>query len=109
MVFIELPSFTKEVIRLLDDGSYLNLQVAIMERPEAGKLIRRGGGLRKIRWKAEGRGKSGGVRVIYYWWVKEDHVLMLDIYQKNEKEDLNARELAVLKTEMENWLHENEK
>jgi len=76
--------------------------------PEAGNVIRKGGGLRKIRWKAGGRGKSGGVRVIYYWWVSEDQVLMLDIYPKNEKENLSDAEILALKREMEEWLHENE-
>jgi mRNA-degrading endonuclease RelE of RelBE toxin-antitoxin system len=106
MVFVEIPSFTKKVVKLLEDESYGELQVEIMERPEAGKLIRQSGGLRKIRWAASGRGKSGGVRVIYYWWVSEEQVLLLDIYPKNEKEDLSATELANLKKQMEEWQDE---
>jgi DNA-binding transcriptional regulator YiaG len=66
-------------------------------------LIPKGGGLRKIRWRAKGKGKTGGVRIIYFWWVSEDQVLMLDIYPKNKKEDLSGDELKELKKEMEEW------
>jgi hypothetical protein len=56
-----------------------------------------GGGIRKIRWNAVGRGKSGGVRVIYFRWTGEEKILLLDIYAKNEKENLTPAEVKNLK------------
>lgn len=70
MEFLETSTFTKAVLRLLTDESYAELQIAIAERPDAGAVIARSGGLRKLRWSLPGGGKSGGVRVIYYWWVE---------------------------------------
>jgi mRNA-degrading endonuclease RelE of RelBE toxin-antitoxin system len=52
--------------------------------------------MRKIRWKAFGSGKSGGVRVVYYWIVQKDVILLLDVFSKNEKENLSRSELSEL-------------
>ena len=57
--------------RHLDDEQYRALQTALYLRPEQGALIPGGGGLRKLRWGAEGRGKRGGVRTIYYWAAED--------------------------------------
>jgi len=65
--------------------------------PDAGDLIRGTGGLRKIRWEAAGRGKRGGVRVIYYWARKDDVILLLLIYGKAQQDDLTSEQRAVLK------------
>lgn len=65
--------------------------------PEAGKIISGSGGLRKIRWAAKGRRKRGGMRVIYFWWIANDKILFLDLYPKNEKEDLAAAEVVKLR------------
>ena len=62
--FIETQVFTKQVTLLLDDADYRQLQVTLALKPRAGDMIRGSGGLRKIRWAARGRGKSGGIRVI---------------------------------------------
>ena len=61
------------------------------------------GGLRKLRVAAKGHGKRGGARMIYYWVVARDRILMLDIYAKNEKEDLSAGELKQLRTLIEDY------
>ena len=50
----------------MDDDSYANLQTALVHKPEVGNLIAGSGGLRKVRWKIVGKGKRGGVRIIYY-------------------------------------------
>ncbi len=63
---IETPVFTKQVITLLNDDEYKMLQQYLICRPDAGALIVGGGGLRKLRWKLPGKGKSGGIRTIYY-------------------------------------------
>jgi len=72
MRFIESPVFTASLRRHLDDEQYRALQAALSLRPEQGALIPGGAGLRKVRWGAEGRGKRGGVRTIYYWAVDDD-------------------------------------
>lgn len=108
MVFEELSGFTKAVLRLLDDESYAQLQFALADRPDAGPVIARSGGLRKIRWARSGGGKSGGVRVIYYWWVEGSGILLADIFPKNEKENLAAAELAALRKKLEEWKNEKD-
>jgi mRNA-degrading endonuclease RelE of RelBE toxin-antitoxin system len=69
----------------------------VVARPDVGNIIRGSGGLRKVRWAATGRGKRGGIRVIYYWAVDREIILMLLIYGKNEQDDLTAEQLRVLK------------
>jgi mRNA-degrading endonuclease RelE of RelBE toxin-antitoxin system len=69
----------------------------VVARPHVGNIIRGSGGLRKVRWAATGRGKRGGIRVIYYWAVDREIILMLLIYGKNEQDDLTAEQLPVLK------------
>jgi mRNA-degrading endonuclease RelE of RelBE toxin-antitoxin system len=66
MVIIETSIFTKQVQKLLSDDDYRELQYALVQRPDMGQIIVGSGGLRKIRWRTHGRGKRGGVRIIYY-------------------------------------------
>lgn len=66
MIIIETSIFTRQVLKLLTDEEYLELQILLINRPAAGQVIIGGGGLRKIRWRQKTRGKRGGVRVIYY-------------------------------------------
>ena len=65
MVIIETSVFTRQLLSLLTDDEYRKLQVVLANRPNSGALIKGSGGLRKIRWAIEGKGKQGGVRVIY--------------------------------------------
>lgn len=97
MLFIETSIFTRQVTSLLSDDEYSQLQVALSARPDAGVIIPRSGGLRKIRWSMTGHGKRGGVRVIYYWVVADDQILMLFMYPKSEKDDLTPQQLKVLR------------
>ncbi len=101
MIFVETPTFTKRVLRLLDDESYSALQTHLVNHPDGGDVIRSSGGLRKIRWAAKGHGKRGGVRVIYYWWMSKDRISMLFIYPKNEMDDLTAEQLKLLRQALE--------
>ena len=96
MLFVEFPNFTKRVTELLSDEEYRRLQAALIANPQLGDLIRGTGGLRKARWAAHGRGKRGGVRVIYYWVTKRHQMLMLLIYPKNARDDLTADERKLL-------------
>ena len=96
MRFVETPIFTAEIRDLLSDEEYRRLQLALLLRPEQGALIRGSGGLRKIRWLATGRGKRGGLRVIYYWDVEQECCYMLFTYPKNAQEDLTPTQLRIL-------------
>jgi hypothetical protein len=97
MVFIETATFTKMVTALLDDDEYRVLQNGLVEDPELGDLIKGGGGIRKLRHAIQGRGKSGGVRVIYYW-IKDNHqIYMLVAYPKSKKDNLTDKETAILR------------
>ena len=97
MEFIETPTFTRMVTALLSDDEYRSLQTVLTNDPECGAIIEHGGGIRKVRHAAQGRGKSGGVRVIYYW-LKDDHqIYMLVVYPKSKKDDLTADETAILR------------
>lgn len=97
MVIIETSVFTKQVSRLLSDDEYQALQFELVSRPDAGSIIPGSGGLRKVRWSAKGRGKRGGSRVIYYWAVSQEQLLMLMIYPKNVQDDLSHEQKRVLK------------
>lgn len=96
MRFVETPVFTELVCRRLADEDYRALQITLMLRPEQGPVIRGSGGLRKIRWSAEGRGKRGGLRVIYFWDKPCSTFYMVYLYQKNEQGDLSATQIRTL-------------
>ncbi len=97
MEFIETISFTRRIRELLTDDEYSRLQATLSETPDLGDIIKGSGGLRKIRWAARGHGKSGGVRVIYYWVTEESIVYMLSIYAKSVKDDLTKQEIKDLR------------
>lgn len=105
MVIVETPVFTKCVVDLLEDDQYRNLQGLLALRPEIGPIIPGSGGLRKVRWSVTGRGKRGGVRIIYYWVTRSETVLMLYIYPKSKKEDLTSKELKILRKIIEEEYH----
>jgi mRNA-degrading endonuclease RelE of RelBE toxin-antitoxin system len=77
MIFIEASTFTKLLPDYLTDDEYRGLQMYLMQKPDAGDLVRGSGGVRKVRWAPDGRGKSGGVRVIYYWKKPNHEIWML--------------------------------
>ena len=103
MLFIETPIFTEDVVRLLDDEDYAELQRQLVLNPKAGPVIVGTGGLRKLRWRSAGRGKRGGVRVIYYDASREGQIRMLLIYQKGVKDGLSEREKSILRKLNEGW------
>lgn len=96
MEFVETHVFTARVVRLLTDEAYQELQAVLAEHPKAGEVIPGAGGLRKLRWRAAGRGKRGGLRIIYYCW-SADRLYMLFVYDKTRQGDLTPEQLKVLR------------
>ena len=95
MEFIETPTFTRMVTALLSDDEYAKMQTDLVEDPESGDLIKGGGG--KLRYTLRGRGKSGGVRVISYWFKSTSMIYLLVVYPKSKKDNLTDKETAILR------------
>ena len=72
-----------------------------METPEAGDLIPGSGGVRKLRWKGSGRGKRGGIRVIYYLRLRQGQIWLLTLYAKNVTENIPSHLLKKIKEEID--------
>jgi hypothetical protein len=97
--FVETPIFTEEIVRILTDSEYAELQAALILQPDLGEVIPGTGGLRKMRWglQAQGRGKRGGIRVIYYWYMSQALIYLLMVYPKSKREDLSDRQKKMLR------------
>ena len=106
--FVELPPFERMRVANMDDAAYRSLQLTLMENPVAGPVIEGKGGLRKLRHAdpRRGKGKRGGLRVIYYWWPGGSQFWLFTVYDKDEADDLTAAQRAMLKhllkTELDN-------
>jgi len=106
-VFVELPAFASHRADYLDDEGYRALQNELMGNPEAGDVIKGAGGLRKMRFAdaRRGKGKRGGLRVIYYLWTGGQQFWLFTLYDKDEMSDMTAKERRVfadaLKVELE--------
>jgi len=99
--FIETRLFTRLVGEYLSDEEYLKLQTALAKEPEAGAVIPESGGIRKLRWGLAGRGKRGGLRIIYYLRLREGVVWMLTLYPKNVADNISAHVLRQIRKEIE--------
>ena len=100
VVFVETPIFNRRVLQYMDDEEYGQMQAFLTLHPEAGKVIKGAGGIRKLRWAGSGRGKRGGLRGIYYWGVAKDRISLLLVYPKNERDDLTAEQVKQLKNQL---------
>jgi hypothetical protein len=97
MLVLETRAFTQRLTRLLSDDEYRRLQLALVADPLAGDLIPGTGGIRKLRWGSRGRGKRGALRVLYYFEPSRRRLLMLFVFEKNERADLTVKERAALR------------
>ena len=99
LVFFETPVFTRLLPGYLTDESYRKLQQALMDNPELGDVMPSTGGFRKVRWgdSRRGKGKRGGLRVIYYYLTADHQIWFFTLYDKDEVVDLTADEKKVLK------------
>jgi hypothetical protein len=98
--FVETKLFTRLVQEYLSDDEYSRLQQALLANPEAGAVIPGSGGVRKLRWGWPGRGKRGGIRVIYFLRTLQGQIWMLTMYPKNVAENISAQVLKQIKDEM---------
>ena len=98
-VFVELPVFECLRPTYLNDEDFLKLQIFLLKNPEAGTVIEGAGGLRKLRHgdPKRGKGKRGGLRVIYYWWNGGHQFWLFTLYDKDEMEDLSVSKRNPLK------------
>lgn len=103
MVFVESQVFTQLLADLLSDQEYAAFQCWLAQHPKAGDVIPGTDGLRKVRWSGGGRGKRGGVRVIYFALADPAQIRLLLIYRKGVKDDLSAKEKAVLREIKSRW------
>ncbi|NCH89806.1 type II toxin-antitoxin system RelE/ParE family toxin [Cronobacter dublinensis] len=103
MLFIETEIFTRAVTALLSDDEYGEFQRFLATQPCYGDVIPETGGLRKARWQANGRGKRGGVRVIYFYRSQTDEIRLLLIYRKGIKDALSPQEKTVLRVLNARW------
>jgi hypothetical protein len=94
---LETPVFTRQIRDLVDDEEYRLLRARLLANPDAGDLIPRSGGLRKIRDGIAGRGKRGGARVICYWVTAKAQMYRLVAYAKNVQDDLTEDQLRVMR------------
>lgn len=103
MEFIEAPAFTRFLSDYMSDGYFRELQVFLMANPEAGDVIQGTGGFRKLRWKdsRRGKGKRGGLRVIYFHFPNEVQLWLMTIYDKNEIDDLSTAQKKMLKQQID--------
>ena len=99
--FIETKLFSRLLGDYLTDDEYAELQAALVGAPERGAVVPGSGGVRKLRWSQPGRGKRGGVRVIYYARTHEGVIWMLTIYAKNEEQSIPAHVLRKIKEEFD--------
>lgn len=101
MLFVETSLFASQREDSLPDDEYREMQNWLIERPDAGAMIRGSGGIRKLRWAAKGRGKSGGVRVIYYWERAPERIYLLTMYGKSERADIDRATLKKIAAKLE--------
>jgi len=99
--FVETPFFTKALTHYLSDDEYAEIQGFLTQHPEAGDIVRGSGGVRKLRWGIRGRGKRGGLRVIYYLHRANNEIWMITLYGKSVQENIPAHMLKRMKEALE--------
>ncbi len=106
MEFVEAPSFTRHVSGYLNEDDYRLLQTTLSGKPELGDLMPGTGGFRKMRWAdaRRGKGRRGGLRIIYFYFPSDHQIWLMTLYDKSEAADLTAAEKKMLKSAIEGEL-----
>src|SRR5690242_2733720 len=103
MEFIEAPAFSRYLHEYLDDDGYREMQGRLAQDPKSGEVIPGAGGFRKVRWAdtRRGKGRRGGLRVIYYYLEDQQQIWLMTLYGKDEAADLTTAEKKTLKAAMD--------
>jgi len=106
MEFVEAPPFTRHLAEYLDEDAYRELQTRLAANPELGDLMPGTGGFRKMRWAdpRRGKGRRGGLRIVYYHFSSDHQVWLMTIFDKNEASDLTPQQKKALKVAIETEL-----
>jgi hypothetical protein len=106
MEFVEAPPFTRHLPEYLNEDAYRELQACLSSNPEAGDLMPGTGGFRKMRWAdaRRGKGRRGGLRIIYYHFSSDHQIWLMTLYGKDEASDLTAQRKKALKVAIEEEL-----
>ncbi len=106
MELIEAPAFTRHLSEYLDEDGYRDLQQALVEQPTLGDVIEGTGGFRKLRWPdtRRGKGRRGGLRLIYFFFAAAEQIWLMTIYGKDEMDDLSAAQKKLLNAALEREL-----
>ena len=102
--FVETKLFTRLIDEYLSDDEFAALQLFLAVNPEAGDVIKGSGGVRKVRWSGSGRGKRGGIRVIYYLRLQHGQIWILTAYAKNVRDSIPGPVLRKIKEELDGTL-----
>ncbi len=92
ITLVELPEYIRDADRLLDEESQDELKDFLASNPTVDSIMQGTGGVRKLRWAHQGSGKSGGVRVIYYFYNETLPLFLMNMFGKNEKANLSKME-----------------
>jgi mRNA-degrading endonuclease RelE of RelBE toxin-antitoxin system len=105
--FFEAPAFTRHVARYLTDDEFAGVQRFLAANPEAGDVMPGTGGFRKLRWGDErrGKGRRGGLRIIYYFLIGDEQIWLFTVFGKNEAADLTPVQKRQLRAAIESELH----
>ena len=101
LTFVETRLFSRLVDEYLGNEGLLALQVYLQQQPDAGDLVRGSGGVRKVRWALPGRGKSGGLRVIYYLQLRKAQIWLLTLYPKGVTDSIPGHLLRKINAEID--------
>jgi len=101
VLFIEQPIFTRLLLELVDDDAYRKFQNELAANPEKGPLVKGTGGLRKVWMALPGRGKSGGARIFYLWFPRQDTIVLYLIYTKGDTANIPVAQLKAIKREVQ--------
>jgi hypothetical protein len=106
MEFIEAPAFTRYISDYFDDDEYRKLQDQLTAKPELGVVMPGTGGFRKLRWAdpKRGKGRRGGLRIIYFYFAGDQQIWLMTLYGKNEASDLSSKEKSELRRMIESEL-----
>lgn len=106
MEFVEAPAFTRHVSDYFTDDGYREFQNQLAAEPTFGDVVPGTGGFRKLRWRDPRRhkGRRGGLRIIYYYFLSDQQIWLITLYDKNEASDLSPKEKSALKNAIENEL-----